>query len=53
MPDKVTQEIFLCFWKDGKLVAVSRKNGKMELYMADEADYGDSVALFGAGNAGE
>lgn len=53
MPDKVTQEIFLCFWKDEKLVAIERKNGHMERYMTEEADYGDSVALFGAGNAGE
>ena len=48
MPNKVTQEIFLCFWKDDKLVAVERKNGRMERYMTDEADYGDSVELFGA-----
>jgi len=48
MPDKVTQEIVLCFWKGEKLVAIERKNGHMERYMTDEANFGDAAELFGA-----
>lgn len=51
MPDKITQEAFLCFWKGGKLVAIERKNGHMERYMTEEADWGNSVDLFGAGGS--
>lgn len=48
MPDKVTQEIVLCFWKEDKLVAIERKNGHMIRYMTSEANYGDTAELFGA-----
>lgn len=48
MPDEVTQDIFMCFWKDGKLQAVARKNGVMQLYTTQEANYGDMAELFGA-----
>ena len=48
MPDKVTQEIVLCFWKGDKLEAISRKNGHLELYRTEQANYGDAAELFGA-----
>lgn len=48
MPDKVTQEIVLCFWKDDKLEAIARKNGSMELFTTQKANYGDVAELFGA-----
>lgn len=48
MPDRVTQEIVLCFWKGDKLVAIERKNGHMMRYMTEVANYGDTAELFGA-----
>ncbi len=48
MPEKVTQEIVLCFWKGDKLVAITRKNGSLEMYTTEEANYGDAAELFGA-----
>lgn len=48
MPEKVTQEIMLCFWKDDKLVAIARKNGNLEMHITELANYGDAAELFGA-----
>lgn len=50
MPDKITQEIVLCFWKGDTLAAIERKNGRLERYMTEEATWGNSVELFGADN---
>ena len=38
----------MAFWKGDKLVAVERKNGKLERYITEEANWGNSVDLFDA-----
>ena len=42
-----TQEIMLGVWQEGKLIAIERKNGHLERYMVQPANWGDTMQLYG------
>src|SRR6266851_3239652 len=41
-----SQEIIIGIWKDGKLIAIERKNGALERYMVEPANWGDTAKLY-------
>lgn len=49
-PFTAHEEIVLCFFKEGNLIAIERKNGGgvIHRYMTNEPNWSDTIELFNA-----